>query len=186
VPEYLSPGVYIQEVDSGPRPIEGAGTACAAFVGFAPAAPDGMNNRPVLVTNWSQFVERFGSLDEEGRRNPYMDGAYMPHAVYGYFLNGGGRCYVTRVAPSNGKASDGKAMDGEAASLQLPSRSSKAIAALTITPKGTPSDNIQVEVLPPTMTAAVLSNSEHLNIEAGLEAPSDQLSSYDGLYTDES
>jgi uncharacterized protein len=154
VPEYLSPGVYIQEVDSGPRPIEGAGTACAAFVGFAPAAPDGMNNRPVLVTNWSQFVERFGSLDEEGRRNPYMDGAYMPHAVYGYFLNGGGRCYVTRVAPSNGKASDGKAMDGEAASLQLPSRSSKAIAALTITPKGTPSDNIQVEVLPPTMTAA--------------------------------
>ena len=39
--------------------------------------------------------------------------------------------------------------------------------------------------VPPTMTAAVLGNSEHLNIEAGLEAPSDQLTSYDGLYTDE-
>ena len=39
MPEYLSPGVYIEEVNSGPRPIEGVGTATAAFVGFAPAGP---------------------------------------------------------------------------------------------------------------------------------------------------
>ena len=120
MPEYLSPGVYIQEVDSGPRPIEGVGTACAAFVGFAPAAPDGMSNRPVLVTNWMQYVEKFGRLEEEGRRNPHMDGSYLSHAVYGYFLNGGGRCYVTRVAVStNGKASAAE----KAEPIQLPSRS---------------------------------------------------------------
>ena len=46
MPEYLSPGVYIQEVDSGTRPIEGVGTAVAAFVGFA---PDGPANTPTLV-----------------------------------------------------------------------------------------------------------------------------------------
>src|SRR6516164_11512516 len=97
MPEYLSPGVYIQEVDSGPRPIEGVGTACAAFVGLAPAGP---SNAPVLVTNWSQDVETFGALEDGGRRNPHLPGGYLSHAVHGYFLNGGGRCYVTRVAPA--------------------------------------------------------------------------------------
>lgn len=140
MPEYLSPGVYIEEVDSGPRPIEGVGTACAAFVGFAPAGPA---NRPTLITNWTQYVETFGSLDESGRRNAHMPGAYLSHAVYGYFLNGGGRCYVTRIAPmisSNGSKPD---------PLQLPSRSSKAVPSLTINPKGTPTESIQVEVSPP-------------------------------------
>src|ERR671929_215139 len=66
MPEYLSPGVYIEEVNKGTRPIEGVGTAMAAFVGFAPAGP---LNRPVLITNWSQYVETFGRLEEGGGRN---------------------------------------------------------------------------------------------------------------------
>jgi phage tail sheath protein FI len=41
-----------------------------------------------LVTNWTQYVERFGG---------FVEGAYMPHSVYGYFLNGGTRCYVVSV-----------------------------------------------------------------------------------------
>ncbi|HEY1389284.1 MAG TPA: phage tail sheath family protein [Ktedonobacterales bacterium] len=138
MPEYLSPGVYVQEVDSGPRPIEGVGTATAAFVGFAPAGPA---NKPVLVTNWSQYVETFGRLEEGGRRNPHLPGAYLSHAVYGYFLNGGGRCYVTRVVPAK--------EDGKGASVQLPSRSSKAVPALTISAKGGAGEDIQVEVAPP-------------------------------------
>src|SRR6266852_3498602 len=96
MPEYLSPGVYIQEVDSGPRPIEGAGTACAGPV-----------NSPVLVTNWSQYVETFASLEEGGKRNPHLPGGFMSHSVHGYFLNGGGRCYVTRVA-TNSRTNSGK------------------------------------------------------------------------------
>jgi phage tail sheath protein FI len=143
MPEYLSPGVYIQEVDSGPRPIEGVGTATAAFVGFAPAGPA---NKPVLVTNWSQYVETFGRLEEGGRRNPHLSGAYLSHAVYGYFLNGGGRCYVTRVAPAK--------EDGTGASVQLPSRSSKAVPALTVAAKGAPGEDIQVEVAPPSGESA--------------------------------
>ncbi|MBN2393301.1 MAG: phage tail sheath family protein [Anaerolineae bacterium] len=97
--EYLSPGVYVEEIDRGPKPIEGVGTAMAAFVGFTEKAElvrevDGelitqdLLNRPQLVTNWSQFVERYGE---------FVPGAYLPHAVYGYFMNGGTRCYVVSV-----------------------------------------------------------------------------------------
>jgi hypothetical protein len=140
MPEYLSPGVYIEEVNSGPRPIEGVGTAMAAFVGFAPAGPV---NRPMLVTNWTQYVETFGSLEEGGQRNPHMNGAFLSHAVYGYFLNGGGRCYVTRVQASNGA-------QPAPSHAQLPSRASKAVPSLTFTAKGAPSTDIQIEVGPPT------------------------------------
>jgi phage tail sheath protein FI len=140
MPEYLSPGVYIEEVSRGTRPIEGVGTAMAAFVGFAPAGPP---NTPMLITNWSQYVETFGGLDEGGRRNPHLPNAFMSYAVYGYFLNGGGRCYVTRVQPTNGK-------EEKPAQVQLPSRASKAVPSLTVTPKSTPSNDIQVEVAPPT------------------------------------
>ena len=98
MPEYLSPGVYIEEVASGARPIEGVGTAMAAFVGFAPAGPA---NTPMLITNWAQYVDTFGSLEEGGQRNPHLSGAYLSHSVYGYFLNGGGRCYVARVVSKN-------------------------------------------------------------------------------------
>lgn len=142
MPEYLSPGVYVQEVDSGPRPIEGVGTAMAAFVGFAPTGPA---NRPVLISNWSQYVNTFGSLEEGGLRNPHMPGAYLSHAVYAYFLNGGGRCYVTRLA--NSASSKDKS-----APTQLPSRASKAVPSLVAHPKSTLDQDIQVDVLPPTKT----------------------------------
>jgi phage tail sheath protein FI len=138
MPEYLSPGVYIQEVDSGPRPIEGVGTATAAFVGFAPTGPV---NRPVLITNWSQYVTTFGSLEDGGLRNPHVPGAYLSHAVYGYFLNGGGRCYVTRLM---GNASDKE----KPTPTLLPSRASRAVPSLIVHPKGVPEQDIQLEVLP--------------------------------------
>ena len=75
---YLSPGVYMEEVSSGSKPIEAAGTAVAAFVGFAEKGPV---NQPTLVTNWTQFTQNFGG---------FIPGSYLAHAVYGYFANGGG------------------------------------------------------------------------------------------------
>jgi len=78
MPEYLSPGVYIEEVNSGPRPIEGVGTAMAAFVGFAPGGPV---NQPTLITNWSQYVETFGVSENGGRRTPHMPGSDLSHSV---------------------------------------------------------------------------------------------------------
>ncbi|WP_086828366.1 phage tail sheath family protein [Allokutzneria sp. NRRL B-24872] len=85
MPNYLAPGVYVEEVSSGSKPIEGVGTAVGAFIGFAEKGPV---NEPVLVTNWTQFTQTFGG---------FVDGAHLAHSVYGYFLNGGGRAYVVRV-----------------------------------------------------------------------------------------
>src|SRR5689334_4681502 len=132
--EYLSPGVYVEEVNSGPRPIEGVGTAMAAFVGFAPA---GDVNKSTLITNWSQYVEAFGITNGNGRKNPHLSGAYLSHAVYGYFLNGGGRCYVTRIA-------------SKAPKLQLPSRTAKGSSALALQAKDPGAGAIEVEVGTPT------------------------------------
>lgn len=97
MPNYYAPGIYIEEVNKGPRPIEAVATAVAAFVGFAPAGPA---NTATLVTNWTQFVETFGERDQRTqRKDPYIKGAYLAHAVYGFFLNGGTRCYVVRILP---------------------------------------------------------------------------------------
>jgi phage tail sheath protein FI len=85
MPNYYSPGVYVEEVDSGSRPIEGVATAVAAFVGFARKGPF---NKPTLVTNWTQFTEAFGD---------FIEGAYLAHSVFGYFANGGTVAYVVRV-----------------------------------------------------------------------------------------
>jgi phage tail sheath protein FI len=85
MPTYLSPGVYVEEVEAGSRPIEGVGTAVAAFVGFAPQGPV---HTPTLVSNWTQYTQTFGE---------FAEGQYLAHAVYGYFLNGGGNCYIVRV-----------------------------------------------------------------------------------------
>ena len=57
MPTYLSPGVYMEEVSSGSKPIEGVGTAVAGFVGFAERGPV---HAPTLVTNWTQFTQSFG------------------------------------------------------------------------------------------------------------------------------
>src|SRR5690606_13983671 len=57
MPTYLTPGVYVEEVQSGARPIEGVGTAVAAFVGFAEKGPF---HAPTLVTSWDQYTQRFG------------------------------------------------------------------------------------------------------------------------------
>ena len=91
MPTYLSPGVYVEEVEAGSRPIEGVGTAVAAFVGFADRGPF---DEPTLVTNWTQFTETFGD---------FVEGFYLAHAVYGYFQNGGGTCYVVRVGDAEAR-----------------------------------------------------------------------------------
>lgn len=176
--DLFTPGVYVQEVETGSKPIEGVSTSTCAFIGYAKSGPI---NEPILITSWSQFVATFGEdekayvaglrtivpekhpadiLDdklrsrktwrgyadsvvskkkreaEEAARNaangagngaapgngvgpiiyktldeflesnkierkgyyPYIDNAYLAHAIFGFYLNGGGRAYVVRVA----------------------------------------------------------------------------------------
>ena len=90
MPSYLSPGVYVEEVESGSRPIEGVGTSVAAFIGFAQKGP---LNEPTLITNWTQFTTVFGD---------FVDGTYLATSVHGFFANGGGVCYIVRIGGGSG------------------------------------------------------------------------------------
>jgi hypothetical protein len=95
---YLTPGVYVEEVPSANKPIEGVGTSIAAFVGLAPGGPV---NRATRVSNWTQFATIFG--DQQNPENgPFMEGSYLAHSVYGWFQNGGGLCWIVRVGSSDG------------------------------------------------------------------------------------
>ena len=151
--ERLSPGVYIEEVNTGPRPIEGVGTSMAAFVGFAASGPI---NQPILVTSWDQYVQTFGGVQENGIRNGFLEGSYLGYSLYGYFNNGGRRCYVVRLPHmGNGEGGDKAAAHaGKILEKQIPTRASKAIPSLTFHPKGDPQSDISIEITPPTLEDA--------------------------------
>src|SRR5215213_3543100 len=99
MPTYLTPGVYIEEVPSANKPIEGVSTSVAAFVGLAPGGPV---NTPMRISNWSQFARIFGDSANPDN-GPFMEGAYLAHSIYGFFQNGGSLCWVIRInGESNG------------------------------------------------------------------------------------
>ncbi|MBY8888853.1 phage tail sheath family protein [Streptomyces sp. PTM05] len=144
MPSYLSPGVYVEEVASGSRPIEGVGTSVAAFVGLAPTGP---LNEPTLVTNWTQYAAAFGE---------FVDGYHLAHAVYGFFNNGGSAAYVVRVGGAsggeNGGAQDPAAVTGSAAApAALPAGEAKALGTFSVTAIASPESGgrITVEVADP-------------------------------------
>ena len=105
MPQYMSPGVYVEEVPSGSAPIAGVSTSTGGFLGLVPDGatmpklPDGTAytlapaGEPVLVTNFTEFTTRFGEVAARVDAN-----SALGHAVRGYFLNGGTRLWVTRVA----------------------------------------------------------------------------------------
>jgi uncharacterized protein len=134
MPTYLAPGVFVEEKPAGSAPIEGVGTAVAAFVGMA---SDGPTNTPTLVSNWKQFVDTFGDFTGDG---------YLAHAVYGYFLNGGGNCFVVRI----GADDNATAAPPAQASLDTMSGDGKAPGGPRFTVRalepGTSGNGISVEV----------------------------------------
>ncbi len=106
MPSYLSPGVYVEEVDAGPRPIEAVGTSTAGFVGTAPN-PDARVDEAVAINNWSQFLREFVRDGDKGTD--------LANAVYGFFLNGGSRCYVVNTKADGAIAGKGRGLDALAA-----------------------------------------------------------------------
>jgi phage tail sheath protein FI len=91
MPEYLSPDVYVEEVDTGSKPIEGVSTSTAGVLGVTERGP---SNVPILVTSTGDYTRWFGErldpLDFPGH-------CFLPHAVEGFFTNGGKRLYLTRI-----------------------------------------------------------------------------------------
>ena len=130
MPTYLSPGVYVEETDSGSRPIEGVGTAVAAFVGLAEKGPF---NQPTQISNWTQFTQTFGGV---------IDGACLAQSVFAYFQNGGGNSYVVRIG-------DGAGENGSAATPQAIESAPQGVLAgyrvVALDPK-TPPDSLRVEI----------------------------------------
>jgi phage tail sheath protein FI len=94
MPEYLAPGVFIEEIERGPKPIEGVGTSTAAFLGEAERGP----MRPRLVTSYGEYLRLFGDV--------FADGKYLPYGIKAFFDNGGRRAYIARVAGPNAVASE--------------------------------------------------------------------------------
>ncbi len=90
--EYKSPDIYIEEIQSGTKPISGVSTNCTGFVGTT-AYDDVPVGEPTLITSWDQFVEKFGRFDKD-------KAPFLPPAIYGFFRNGGKECYVVRVKAS--------------------------------------------------------------------------------------
>ena len=103
------PGVYVEEVPSGIRPIEAAGTSTAAFFGVAERGPIGEMKR---IFNFTEFQNTYGG---------FLNGYFLAHAVYQFFNNGGTQCYVGRVASG-----------AETASVALLDRGMSAQNSLTI------------------------------------------------------
>ncbi|MFF9074876.1 phage tail sheath family protein [Streptomyces sp. NPDC014872] len=132
MPSYLSPGVYVEEIESGSRPIEGVGTSVAAFVGFACKGPF---DEPTLITNWSQFVATFGD---------FVDGTYLASAVHGFFSNGGGVCYVVRVG--DGTEPPAEDVDDGSAAGKLPPGSETRLGPYVVKPRPGAVGEITVEV----------------------------------------
>ena len=96
MPEYLAPGVYVEEIDTGSKPIEGVSTSTAGMIGVTERGPVDV---PVLVTGTGEFTRWFGErlrpdLYSNGPTDPHW---LLPHAIEGFFTNGGKRVYVTRV-----------------------------------------------------------------------------------------
>lgn len=106
--EYLSPGVYVEEFESGAKPMEGVGTSTAGFVGLAQRGP--VEGVPQLITNFSDFRRTYGGYLSQ---NEFGDYRFLAYAVESFFTNGGSRCFVTRVAPSDAKCSEGFAPSKE-------------------------------------------------------------------------
>jgi phage tail sheath protein FI len=89
MPEYLAPGVFVEEIERGPKPIEGVATSTCAFLGETERGPV----KPRLITNYNDYLRIFGDV--------FGNGKFMPYAVKAFFDNGGRRTYITRIVGAN-------------------------------------------------------------------------------------
>src|SRR5262245_13789943 len=89
MPEYLHPGVYIEEIERGPRPIEGVPTSTAAFLG----ATERGSITPRMVTSYKDYQRWFGNVFDSKK--------FVPYATNGFFENGGKRVFICRIVGNN-------------------------------------------------------------------------------------
>jgi hypothetical protein len=104
MPNYFSPGIYVEEVASGARPIGAVGTSTAGFIGVAPDRGARVNEA-VAVNSWTDFLRVYASGE-----NPA--GTQLSRAVFGFLNNGGTRCFVVNVGEGGSIAGAGRRRGG--------------------------------------------------------------------------
>lgn len=99
--EYLSPGVYAESVNNANMPIEAVSASTGGFVGITVR---GILGVPTLVTSWQNFLDTFAY----GMETPFLVNSDLAYSVYGFFQNGGTRCYIIRAAHSTAAKAEGE------------------------------------------------------------------------------
>ena len=133
---YLHPGVYVEEIPSGSKPIEGVSTSVAAFVGVSPKGPA---NQAVLVQNIDDYKSEFGDVASESDA--------MGLAMQAFYLNGGRSAYVCRLLGSGSAASS--------ASVVGESTGTNATLIITATSEGTWGDEVYFRIVKPSVDALI-------------------------------
>jgi uncharacterized protein len=149
MPTYLTPGIYVEELAGGPKPIEAVGTSTAAFVGVAPKV-DARPGEAVAINNFTQFTTLYAP--------PGTTSTPLSHAVYGFFANGGSRLYVVNTAgnvPLAGGnrrgALDALATIDEIALVAAPGATDAATYDAVLTHCENLGDRVAILDLPPTV-----------------------------------
>ncbi len=186
-----TPGVYIEEVPSGARPIQAVGTRTAGFVGVAPD-PAAHLNQAVAINNWTEFRTEFFPAN-----SPDQSWTYLAHGVYGFFLNGGSRCFVVNVgktgAKDNAISGNGGTESGldllaridEIAIVAAPGYTDKASYASILAHCSSLHDRVGILDGPPTTTSAVityLKNGTALTGDKAWEQPGKSANGETTLY----
>ncbi|MDD2897496.1 MAG: phage tail sheath subtilisin-like domain-containing protein [Desulfuromonadaceae bacterium] len=129
MPEYLAPGVYVEETSFRSKSIEGVSTTTTGFVGPTRYGPIGIE--PEIVTSLAEFERMYGDrsqlkfTDESGIPLAPMHN-YMWHGVRAFFEEGGKRLYISRIFRDISTSDDG------CADVHLPESPSETEASIRI------------------------------------------------------
>jgi uncharacterized protein len=150
--DYFAPGVYVEEVDRGSRPIEGVQTNIGGFIGFTETIRGGAAvGKPMLITSWNQYLDYFGKEGSDGFVQFKKDSkdfyAYLPFAIQGWFLNGGARCWVISLGTDLPKpASATTQPTPEATALTVKTASKRESLRFTLKPEEASNGSVSVEI----------------------------------------
>jgi phage tail sheath protein FI len=142
MPVYLHPGVYVEEIPSGSKPIEGVGTSTAAFVGYTTKGPIG---EPELILKWDDYVNKYGGIRDT--EDPIGD--HMGFSVSAFYQNGGSKAYIVRITKdwTNSTAASSDKGAKAVGAIDHPSASNTTDALLfTAVNEGTWANGLAIEV----------------------------------------
>ncbi|HEX2828606.1 MAG TPA: phage tail sheath subtilisin-like domain-containing protein [Burkholderiales bacterium] len=155
MPEYLAPGVYVEETSFRAKSIEGVGTSTTAFVGPARKGPFRANSndltQPEMLTSYGDFERLYGTYSDFGYTGVRRTN-YLAHAARAFFNEGGARLYVCRVVGSNATAATAAASAAtgdEAIAFTARFPGSAGNGRIDITEISTPASDRVMENAPP-------------------------------------